>query len=181
MNDFWLIAVDSSLKRPGFAVFHMIDSKIDSLHLTNVNNKTKKKTHGQIIDQILFHIEHVVLPRCKGEKVFVRQHVAPNHFQENAVIEVVGMLNWMLYKQNIQQKEWVEFYPSTVKATIAGSGKAKKDDVAKNLKAYVGDLQYACDDESDAVAVGLTYLIKNNIIEQRKDKKKDGNDGKEDE
>lgn len=172
MNDFWMLAVDGSLKRPGFAVFHIVNNKIDSLQVSNVDNKTKKKTHGQIIDEIKFHLDNRVMPRINKETcVFVREHAAPNHYNETAVYEVVGLLNWYLYKLQAQQSEWIEYYPVTVKKTITDNGKAKKDEVAKCIVEYVGDLEYYCDDESDAVAIGLTHLIKTGVIKTKKGKK----------
>ncbi len=42
---------------------------------------------------------------------------------------------------------------------ITGSGKANKQDVADSLERYVGKVQYGTDDESDAVAVGIAWLI----------------------
>ena len=42
---------------------------------------------------------------------------------------------------------------------ITGSGKASKQDVADSLERYVGKVQYGTDDESDAVAVGIAWLI----------------------
>ena len=42
---------------------------------------------------------------------------------------------------------------------ITGSGKANKQYVADSLERYVGKVQYRTDDESDAVAVGIAWLI----------------------
>lgn len=42
---------------------------------------------------------------------------------------------------------------------ITGSGKASKQDVADSLERYVGKVQYSTDDESDAVAAGIAWLI----------------------
>ena len=50
--------------------------------------------------------------------------------------------------------------PTTVKSIIAGNGKASKDEVMKALEKYVGKREYATDDESDAVAVGVASIIK---------------------
>lgn len=50
--------------------------------------------------------------------------------------------------------------PKEVKRLIAGDGKAKKDLVAAALPYYMGEVEYKTDDESDAVAVGIAWLIK---------------------
>jgi len=46
-----------------------------------------------------------------------------------------------------------------VKKLLTGSGKASKTEVAMALERYVATQQYETDDESDAVAVGLAWLI----------------------
>ena len=54
--------------------------------------------------------------------------------------------------------------PTTIKKALTGSGKASKADVASSLAAHVGALDYACDDESDSVAVGVAWLIKEECL-----------------
>ncbi len=49
--------------------------------------------------------------------------------------------------------------------TLTGSGKASKEEVAAVLERYVGRQEYATDDESDDVAVGITWLIRNSFIQ----------------
>ncbi|GAK00882.1 hypothetical protein JCM19055_4004 [Geomicrobium sp. JCM 19055] len=58
----------------------------------------------------------------------------------------------------------VEITPTTVKKAITGNGKAKKDQVARDLKNFVGDIEYKTDDESDAVAVALTFALQKGWI-----------------
>lgn len=55
---------------------------------------------------------------------------------------------------------FAQLAPKEVKKLIAGDGKAKKEDVASALPYYVGDQTYRTDDESDAVAVGIAWLLK---------------------
>lgn len=47
-----------------------------------------------------------------------------------------------------------------MKKILTGSGKASKQDVADALADHVGNLEYASDDESDAVAVGVAWILK---------------------
>ena len=46
-----------------------------------------------------------------------------------------------------------------VKKLLTGSGKASKDEVAAALEKYIVKQDYATDDESDAVAIGIAWLI----------------------
>jgi len=61
-----------------------------------------------------------------------------------------------------------EINASTVKKTIGGHGKADKAEVAAGVRRILGlsdDFIFATDDESDAVAIGLTYLIEKGLID----------------
>ena len=62
-------------------------------------------------------------------------------------------------------KEFDEIDPKAVKKLIANNIKAKKDEVAKALSLFVGEQSYACDDESDAVAVGVAWLLVQDMID----------------
>jgi crossover junction endodeoxyribonuclease RuvC len=58
--------------------------------------------------------------------------------------------------------------PSTVKRLVAGNGKAEKEDVADAVRKLLGlspDYVFASDDESDACAVVLAWLIQNGVID----------------
>lgn len=60
--------------------------------------------------------------------------------------------------------------PTDVKKRIAGSGKAEKADVAVGVRKLLGladDYQFATDDESDACAVVLAWLIGQDLIDGR--------------
>lgn len=58
--------------------------------------------------------------------------------------------------------------PSTVKRLVAGNGKAEKEDVADAVRKLLGlplDHVFSSDDESDACAVVLAWLIQNGVID----------------
>lgn len=169
-DEYYLVSVDSSLKRPGFAVFHIIDKQIKEVNTSVVDNKTKVKPHGQLLDEIISHFITNVVPNTDKQVIFLRQHIAPNHFNENAVVEVVGFLNWYIYKFHEcihSNKEWYELYPVTVKKEMTGNGKAQKHQVAYELFKYPHcGKNYKTDDESDAVALGLAFLIRHGQIKK---------------
>ena len=76
---------------------------------------------------------------------------------------VVGVSD--LYAWGFGNREFIEIPPQTVKKTVTNNANAEKDEVAASLKQFVGEWDYACDDESDAVAVGIAYLIQQNMID----------------
>ncbi|MBE7156308.1 crossover junction endodeoxyribonuclease RuvC, partial [Bacillus paranthracis] len=61
----------------------------------------------------------------------------------------------------------VEMSPTTVKKHVTGNGKASKESVADSVRGYFREkLVFATDDESDAIAVALAYLIKKGVFRQ---------------
>ena len=73
-------------------------------------------------------------------------------------------MDWAAYWTN---KEWYSIYPVTIKKLIAGSGKAEKSEVAESLEYYIGKQDYKCDDESDAAAVAVAWLIQQGQIKPK--------------
>lgn len=61
-----------------------------------------------------------------------------------------------------------EIAPASVKKLIAGNGRASKEDVAAALDRYVGRQDYECDDESDATAVGVAWLLQHGYVEVKR-------------
>lgn len=58
--------------------------------------------------------------------------------------------------------------PSSVKKTVTGDGSAKKPEVAAGVRRLLGlaeDYPFATDDESDAAAIVLAWLIRENLID----------------
>lgn len=71
------------------------------------------------------------------------------------------MIVWHILEMKFQ-----ELAPTTVKAQVTGWGHATKEDVAEAVDNYIPKhAQFASDDESDAVAVGLAWLIANGYID----------------
>lgn len=83
--------------------------------------------------------------------------------------KVVGVAD--LYAWANQEKVFEEISPKTVKRLVTGDPNAEKDEVAKALEAWVGKQDYACDDESDACAVGIAWLMQRGMIEPPFEKK----------
>lgn len=70
-----------------------------------------------------------------------------------------------LYAWGFGAREFEEIHPKRIKKLVANDQLADKDAVAGALTQFVGEREYACDDESDAVAVGVAYLIENDMID----------------
>lgn len=83
--------------------------------------------------------------------------------------KVVGMSD--LYAWWLEKTEFEEVPVKTVKSLVANDKDAGKDAVAAALDQFVGRREYARDDESDAVAVGIAWLIQRGLIDSPYKKK----------
>ena len=168
-DQYKVIGADLSLKRPGFCELIVSkvngETKIKVRKLISVDNKLdKKKCHGQLLKEIREAFLRIAYPQNYSTTFFVREtevmHIkVPS---ERNVSKVVGLMDWQLW--HLAEKEWYSIYPVTIKKLITGSGRAEKDEVAKCLEKYVGKQTYKCDDESDAVAVTVAWLIQQGEI-----------------
>lgn len=159
-----VVAADFSLKRPGFCLMTVVRDengpKITEMTTTNVDNRRPNRTHGELLHQILLKMAYF-FPEddLAGFLVFFVREKAFNSraaMSEIGIFKVVGLADWFLGRLG---KTWHELYPVSVKKLVTGSGKADKMQVANALRAYLGDRSYATDDESDAAAVAVAWLI----------------------
>ena len=168
-----VLGADLSLTRPGFAVLE-VDNKngqqsISLINLSSVNNKkqSQKKSHGEILSEIRSTFLNLLIQY--SPVYLVREHEIM-HMKlpsERSVTKVVGLMDYLAYVHHL---EWHEIYPVTVKSLVAGSGKAEKSEVAKALSVFVGEQEYQNDDESDAAAVAVAWLIQQNQLKGREKK-----------
>lgn len=174
-DEYTLIAADLSLKRPGFCKMHIktIDDQphINHVELVSVDNKTKTKPRGQLLTEI----RDALLKLCQNTLpiYFVREKSVNNYGGKAArsgsaaisgISEVVGIADLVAWTQCNQ--EWSEIYPVSIKKIVTGNGKADKTEVANALVRYLPDAAYRNDDESDAAAVAVAWLITHNQIQQ---------------
>lgn len=176
---FTLIAADLSLKRPGYAAFEVKDNKVISLRTWNIDHKKAPSTtpHGFY----LHDIDQDIRKRLKQYEKNLDKHPVylvrekaiggPNPDTVMTLNKVVGIIDLATY--DILGIEWDQVHPTTAKKIITGSGRAEKSMVADKVKEIIKDVLkiemvdklFKCDDESDAAAIGLVWLIQNKIIE----------------
>lgn len=167
--EYTLIAADLSLKRPGFCVLHVRregDHVVFSdITLTSVDNKTKTKPRGQLLQEIATVFAEL-LARAPQPVFLVREQSINNcggkmaHSSTAArtgISSVVGVMDLLAWQH--ARLGWEEFYPVSIKKLLTGNGKAEKQEVAAALPMYLGNLTFRNDDESDAAAVAVAWLI----------------------
>ena len=165
-NDLDLICADQSMRCPGFAQIHYSakERKAAVVRMSYVDNHYSKKPHGQMLSEIAHEFRTYL--KEKPDAILIRERGFFRFAAETEVqCRVIGVSD--LYAWATGKKVFQEISPKEIKKQVAGSGKADKQAVADALEKYVGKLEYERDDCSDAVAVGIAWLIQNKYLDPR--------------
>lgn len=129
----------------------------------NSGSINSKKPHGKILNEISSKLSDFL--SGKNIKLAVRERAFSRYNAETqAIHKVVGVSEMIVW--HILESKFQELAPSTVKKHVTGYGKAEKEEVAEAIDNYIPKHNlFASDDESDAVAVGIAWLIENGYID----------------
>lgn len=157
-----VLALDLSLSCTGYAVANVQDGEIQLQEVSHIDNKKwAKKSQGFRLHKIAMHLKEVFkqhdIEVVVKEKGFTRGHISTQ-----ALFKVAGVADLLSFSFGHERVH--EYSVTTIKKVVAGHGKASKEDVAAALSAYVGEREYATDDESDAVAVLIAYCIDKGLV-----------------
>ena len=157
-----VLAMDLSLSSPAFAVIKKTTGKPKVLHLSSVKTNAKK-SHGYRLFQIYNHLKDIY-EEFEGQIDFVASEKGfSRHARTTQILYMVhGVARVCSYMNGYEVEE---MSPTTVKAKVGGSGKASKEQLADAVRGYfTEELFFKNDDESDAVAVGLCFLIDKGVL-----------------
>lgn len=141
-------------------------------HVDNKSSKHRNDTHAQKLCRIASELKHILLmfpyayPVQEDALGMMTVLGGKNLYSAKtvqALAQVVGMVDYLTL--DMDHGEFDKISPKMVKKLVTGNSSAEKEDVAKALSSFIGEHEYACDDESDAVAVGIAWLIQNNYLD----------------
>ena len=164
-----LICADLSMHRPGFALLDYDEEKrtVSVRRMSVVDNKQTTKSHGQIQGEIAKELRSY--QQEEPNATLIREEAqAMVHFSAKTIQvlhKVVGVADQ--YAWACGQRVFEEIGPKRIKKLLTGDGNAEKTTVASALEKYVGKQQYDFDDMSDAVAVGVAWLLQNKMIDSK--------------
>lgn len=161
MSEKYLYGLDLSLSNTGIAIVSL--KRKQPVLLTSIATKKNKKLndnddHKERIKLITDTYDKLIntypVHAVAIESPFVRFNKSTK-----AVMKVHGVTQRWFY--DVPQY----FYaPTTIKATITGNGQAKKEVLEQVLKRMFPDIKFKNNDESDALGVAVTCMIKNKLI-----------------
>lgn len=160
----FLYGLDLSLSNTGIAIIDL--DTYNPILVDSVKTKQNKKLNEQddhkerlkvITDKFDELINTYPVSVVAIESPFVQHNKSTK-----AVMKVHGVTQRWFY--DVSQ----HFYaPTTIKATIC-HGQAKKELLEEKLKSVYPNIEFKNNDESDALAIAITYLIKNKLIQWNK-------------
>ena len=164
-----ILAMDLSLNGSAFAVLQVYSRTVKILKLVLVDNsKLKTEELPEKLANIYFNLDDLLqeypITDIVREKGFHRFNTVTEKLHK-----VTGIVDFTLYCNNFTNCI-EEVTPMTVKKVVGGSGKCTKEEVAEGILKYLPyqqrkqGIRFETNDLSDAVAVGITYAIKKNLI-----------------
>src|SRR5574337_598050 len=146
-----LLALDPSLAETGFAVLDMATKQV-VVHGTIPTRKTLP-THKRLAI-IARALPELIRQHAPTELAIERPFVGHNRMTALTLGAVRGVL---LYLAEDHALRICEYTPSQIKTAVTGVANAGKPQVQAMIHRFTG-LSIQNDNESDAIAVGLTHL-----------------------
>lgn len=152
---YYVLGLDVSMNSTGWAVLLNDNGNVQYVD-SGVIKVNTKQTHGQRLRQQRNSFKGIVEkynPKFVAREAGFSQH----RKSTQALFKAYGVAEEFFSELNL-----VEYPASTIKKYVTGKGKANKEEVEESIRKILGlqDYEFASDDESDAIAVALTFLFK---------------------
>jgi len=136
----------------GIAIINM--DTLEPIHITSIKTNDKLD-HGYRLHQQREFMKPII-KKYPPEVVFYEKGFTNFNVATQVIFRVVGVFNELL-------KDYKTEYlaPTTVKKTITSNGKSSKEVLQKALIKKYPNVKFKNTDESDALAVVYTGMIKN--------------------
>lgn len=143
------------MENTGVAIFDTLTNK--PIHITSITTK-KKDLHGKRLYHIASEI-HKLREQYPPGIVVIERGFSRFPTSTQVIYRAHGLFNYLFH-----DVEQVYYPPKKIKEAII-KGDASKKLVRQMIEKKYPELEFANEDESDAVSVGICYLIKNELIQ----------------
>lgn len=159
-----IIAFDLSLTNSGYAVGKVTDRDLEIIEVGSIKTKYKKgEEAGRRLLTIAKAVKELYQQYPDAKKVVKERSFSNGRVKATQqIFKVVGV--WELMSFLAGHDEFTDIAPNSVKKEVAGHGRANKKQVAEKVKELTG-IEPDNDDESDAIAVLITYCMQKDLID----------------
>ena len=163
-----ILAMDLSLNLPAFCVAEVVDGVFTVIEVSHVDNKKKTKwTTAQKLQAIANEIRRLIDEHGAFD-VIVREKGFSRYANTTQLLFRVVGISDLVALENGDCITVEEIPPTTIKSIVAGYSRASKEEVEEGVRELLPEHQknmdFYSDDESDAVAVGLTYCLRRGLL-----------------
>lgn len=163
-NSKLILSMDLSLNLPAFCVSKIENGVFEVIEVGHVDNKKDKKlTTAEKLDKIHTALKDIIQKYGNFDVVVREKGFSRFANTTQLLFRVVGVSD-LVALQEAGVKAVEEIPPTTIKMIIAGYSRADKQEVEEGVRALLQEhqkeMKFYSDDESDSVAVALTYAIK---------------------
>ena len=149
-----IIGLDPGLARLGYGIIEIDKKKKVVLDCGVIETSKKKKEEDRLYE--IFNDLNALINKWRPDFAAVEKFFFYKSSTTISVVQSRGVIMMVLASKNIHISE---YSPAQIKLTIAGSGKASKQEV---LEAVMFDLKLNSppkpDDSADALAIALTKI-----------------------
>lgn len=171
MDKLYVVGLDLSLNGTGVCVIEAGKYSVKIIKEIFINNKhIKAEDRGHKLFNIYCNIDDTLQElKEKGiEPIVVTESGFSKHTKATqALYSVVGVVEMTMYCNNMSITK--SYAPTSVKKQITGKGKASKQEVMEEVRQFLvskqGDYVFQSEDTSDALAVAISYLLDNQLLE----------------
>ena len=149
-----IIGIDPGLARVGYGIVEVENEAKKLLDCGVIETKKNKKEEDRLFE--IFKDMNTLIDLWKPDVAAVEKFFFYKSSTTISVVQARGVIMMVLASKNIRVSE---YSPAQIKLTIAGTGKASKQEVLEAVM-YNLKLNYAPkpDDSADAIAIALTKL-----------------------
>lgn len=162
-----ILSFDTSMSSPGASVIEVKNRKAKILDHSHIKTTTNQ-TYGLRVEIIeswatLFILKNL---NSKGYHTIVREDFSGKSSKQNhPVFAAWGAVDIALNKFGLSFST-PAISQSRVKLLVVGKGIAEKEEVEEAVRKFTGYTgKFETNDESDAVAIGLSWALENGLID----------------
>lgn len=164
----YYFACDISMNKPGFAVIRVQNRRaelVESFHI-KVNTKLNRPQRFEYIETTLAaKLREIDAAAIRFDAVVRESFASPNPDTCATMFGAWASVDRALWSLGYEVTE--KYAQQTVKKHIGGHGRCDKTDVERGVRDLLGlpaGYVFGSNDESDACGIGLTHLLKEDLI-----------------
>lgn len=145
-----ILSIDQGIANLGFSILKCKDNNIKKIIQSGTITTTTKEPDNKRILFLYEKLESICEKEKRNIKLLTCEKI-------NGKIMRVQLITGILYlfsaKYNIPI---IEIVPSSIKKEVCGNGRAKKEEIKKNINKIIEIKKKTTDHEIDSIAIGLT-------------------------